>query len=99
MTSRQPEQRWRKIRVGELAQDPRNLKRHDERNKAVVGASLDEYGQVENYVVEMGTDPLRLLGGNMRAARDLDEHGPDHEVMICEVDVHGAKADKLAALR
>lgn len=58
---------YRVAKVDELHEDPANARRHPERNKATVRASLQEFGQVEALVVEAGTG--RVLGGNCR----LDE--------------------------
>jgi ParB-like chromosome segregation protein Spo0J len=83
---------WRLAKIAELHQDPTNARKHGDRNREVVRASLETFGQVENLVVERGTG--KVLGGNCRLD-ELIALGRD-EVMIAEVDVHGPAATKLA---
>jgi len=83
---------FRRVPITELHEDPANARRHGERNRATVRASLQEFGQVEALVVEAGTG--RVLGGNCRLAelRELSET----EVWVYEADVHGGDASRLS---
>lgn len=82
---------FRRARLDELHEDPANVRRHGERNRTVVRASLREFGQVEALVVERGTG--RVIGGNCRLG-ELRALGRE-EVWIAEVDVHGIDAARL----
>ena len=50
--------------VSDLTEDPANVREHDEKNLAVIRASLLEHGQVEPLVVQQSTG--RVIGGNGR---------------------------------
>lgn len=82
----------RLIPLADLHEDPANVRRHPERNRAAVRASLAEFGQVETLVVQAGTG--RVLGGNCRLA-ELHALGVT-EAWCIEVDVEGAQATRLA---
>lgn len=83
---------WRMRRLSDLHEDPKNVRQHPDRNRAAVKASLDEWGQVVNLVVEAGTDIV--IGGNctLGEARSLGFE----EVMCSEVDMTGRKPARLA---
>ena len=93
MTTR-PATQWRIAQLDDLRHHPRNLATHDERNHAVVGTSLDSWGQVQNLVIQSGTGVV--IAGNCR----LDELRELGEVsaMVCEVDCTDDEADRLAAV-
>lgn len=78
--------------LADLHEDPANVRRHPERNRAAVRASLAEFGQVETLVVQAGTG--RVLGGNCRLAelRSLNVK----EAWCIEVDIDGPAATRLA---
>lgn len=80
------------IPLSELHEDPANVRRHGERNRASVRASILEFGQVETLVVQRGTG--RVLGGNCRLGelRALGREG----AWCMEVDVQGVDATRLA---
>lgn len=80
------------VPVASLHEDPANVRRHPDRNREVVRASLREFGQVEALVVEKGTG--RVIGGNCRLAV-LRALGVEW-VQVAEVDVHGVDATRLA---
>jgi hypothetical protein len=82
----------RRVPIGSLKEDPRNARRHPDRNRAVVRASLEEFGQVEPLVVQAGTG--LVIGGNCRLA-ELRALGVE-DVLVAEVQVSGAKLVKLA---
>ena len=54
----------RRIALGELHNDPANVRTHDERNLSAIAGSLKQFGQVEPLVVEKGTG--KVIGGNGR---------------------------------
>lgn len=85
-----PEPRF--IPLAELHEDPANVRKHGDRNKASVRASILEFGQVETLVVQRGTG--RVLGGNCRLGelRALGREG----AWCMEVDVEGIDATRLA---
>lgn len=70
-----------RVPLSELTFDTKNAKKHGERDLAVTGKSLDEFGQVEPLIVWQGT----VIGGNgrleaMRARgwTHADIHRVDH---------------------
>jgi len=85
-----PEPRF--IPLSELHEDPANVRKHGDRNKASVRASILEFGQVETLVVQRGTG--RVLGGNCRLG-ELRALGRDG-AWCMEVDVDGIDATRLA---
>lgn len=87
-----PRSEWKQVSLDELHEDPANARKHGQRNRNAVRSSLREFGQVETLVVEAGTG--RVLGGNCRLA-ELRAMGVQ-EAMVCEVDVHGVDATRLA---
>lgn len=54
----------RRVRLDALHLDPANARSHDERNLAVIKASLARFGQAEPLVVHEGSG--RVIGGNGR---------------------------------
>lgn len=82
--------RW--VPLSDLHEDPANVRKHGDRNRAAVRASLAEFGQVEPLVVEKGTG--RVLGGNCRLG-ELRALGQT-EALVLEVDTHGVDATRLA---
>ena len=82
----------KKVPINTLHEDPANVRKHGDRNRSAVRASLQEFGQVEPLVVESGTG--RVLGGNCRLA-ELRALGIP-EVLVVEIDVHGVDATRLA---
>lgn len=83
---------FKMVPIADLHEDPANVRLHPDRNRSTVRASLQEFGQVEALVVEKGTG--RVIGGNCRLG-ELRALGRT-EVMVSEVDVHGADAVRLA---
>jgi hypothetical protein len=69
-----------RVKIADLHEDPANARKHGEKNRATVRASLQEFGQVEALVVEAGTG--RVLGGNCRLAElralGVEEAEQDH---------------------
>lgn len=51
-------------KIADLKLDPDNARQHDERNLNAIQASLEGFGQVENLVIQKGTD--KVIGGNGR---------------------------------
>jgi len=82
---------FRQVPISGLHEDPANARKHPDRNRATVRASLQEFGQVEALVVEKGTG--RVIGGNCRLG-ELRALGVE-EVMVAEVDLHGIDATRL----
>jgi len=82
----------RLIPLTELHEDRKNARAHDQRNRAAVRSSLEQFGQVETLVVERRTG--RVLGGNCRLG-ELRALGAT-EAWCIEVDVEGADATRLA---
>ena len=87
-----PKRQARWVSLDQLHEDPGNVRRHGDRNRAAVRASLREFGQVEPLVVQAGTG--RVLGGNCRLA-ELRALGQT-EALVLEVDVAGVDATRLA---
>jgi DNA modification methylase len=54
----------RKVKLGDLHQDPANARAHDARNLEAIRASLTRFGQAEPLVVQAGSG--RVIGGNGR---------------------------------
>jgi len=84
--------KFKRVRIDTLHEDPANVRRHPDRNRAIVRASLAEFGQVEALVVEKGTG--RVIGGNCRLG-ELRSLGVE-DVEVAEVDTHGIDATRLA---
>lgn len=87
-----PKRQARWVSLDQLHEDPANVRKHGERNRAAVRASLSEFGQVEPLVVQAGTG--RVLGGNCRLA-ELRALGQT-EALVLEVEVEGVDATRLA---
>lgn len=87
-----PKRQARWVSLDELHEDPANVRKHGDRNRAAVRASLSEFGQVEPLVVQAGTG--RVLGGNCRLA-ELRALGQT-EALVLEVAVEGSDATRLA---
>ena len=82
------------VPVGELEADPRNARRHDERNLAAIRASLARFGQRKPLVGRRVDGRLVLEAGHgtLEAARAL---GWSH-VAVLEVDEAEAEAQAFA---
>ena len=79
-------------KIVDLKLDPNNARKHDERNLNAIQASLEGFGQVENLVIQKGTD--RVIGGNGRLEA-LRRMGV--KVVQCvEVDCTDAEAKALS---
>jgi len=87
-----PDIEFKRVRIDTLHEDPANARRHPDRNRAIVRASLAEFGQVEALVMEKGTG--RVIGGNCRLG-ELRALGVE-DVAVAEVDTHGIDATRLA---
>lgn len=59
------------VPIGELVPDPRNARRHDERNIAAIAASLSRFGQHVPLVVSAADGVVRVGNGRLAAARSL----------------------------
>jgi len=55
---------FKKVKIDSLVLDHENLRKHPDRNREAIRASLKEFDQVEALVVQKGTN--RVLGGNAR---------------------------------
>lgn len=58
------------IDIGELHEDPANVRVHPERNIAAIKASLARFGQVKPVVID-AQNVVRAGNGTLRAAREL----------------------------
>jgi ParB-like chromosome segregation protein Spo0J len=76
------------VRLDSLTEDPRNARRHPDKNRGAIKASLEQFGQVEPLVVQRATG--RVIGGNgrLQVMRDLGWE----TVKIVRVDVDDRRA-------
>lgn len=84
----------RRVPLDSLVEDDRNANQHDDRNRDAIRASLQEFGQVEPLVVQMGTG--RVIGGNGRLGVMRDMGWGEADVVEVELDDHHATALALA---
>ena len=61
------------IDIGELHEDPANVRVHPERNISAIKASLARFGQVKPVVID-AQNIVRAGNGTLRAARELGWH-------------------------
>lgn len=59
------------VPIADLVPDPRNARKHDERNLAAIAASLDRFGQHVPLVVSESDNVVRVGNGRLEAARRL----------------------------
>lgn len=81
----------RRVLLAELKLNPKNCRKHDERDLLVLAASLERWGQVEPLVVQKATG--LIIGGNGRLEAMLSIGW--HECEIAEVDVTDEQAVSL----
>lgn len=80
----------KEVALSALVLDGRNARKHDKRNLETIGNSLDQFGQVENIVVQAGTN--KVIGGNGRV-QALKDAGKTHAYanMVECTDTEAAK--------
>lgn len=86
----------RKVPAAELAANPANWRTHDERQRTVFRAILDEIGFAGSslaYYSERAGGLLTLIDGHLRQ----EEVGPDFAMACAITDLTDAEADKLIA--
>lgn len=81
----------RHVLLAELVRNPKNCRKHDERDLLVLSASLEKYGQVEPLVVQKSTG--LVIGGNGRLEAMLSLGW--NECEIAEVDCTDEQATSL----
>jgi len=82
------------VPIASLVLDDANPRTHGERNLRAIGSSLEEFGQLENLVVQASTK--RVIAGNGRI-RELIRLG--HEsVEVREIDCDDATARRLSVI-
>lgn len=82
------------VPIASLVLDDANPRTHGERNLAAIGASLEEFGQLENLVIQKST--RRVIAGNGRI-RELMRLGVE-SVEVREVDCDDATARRLSVI-
>lgn len=84
----------RKVRVGDLWDNPTNHRIHGDQQKAVMADVLEEVGLVGTAIAfEMDGGGLRLLDGHLRKSL-IDE---DEEIDVCIVDLTPEERRKVLA--
>ncbi|MCH7719015.1 MAG: DNA modification methylase, partial [Chloroflexi bacterium] len=82
----------RRVRAGDLIPNPKNWRRHPERQRAALEGVLADIGYADVLLARETPDGLMLIDGHLRA-----ETTPDIEVPVIILDVDEAEADKLLA--
>src|SRR5213592_290377 len=83
----------RRIRAGDLKENPRNWRRHPERQRRALRALLTEVGFADAILARERQDgALEIVDGHLR--RSID---PELVVPVLVLDVDEAEADKLLA--
>ena len=59
------------VRLEAITPDPRNARRHDERNLAEIRRSLERFGQYRPFVVQRQGMIIRVGNGMYQVMRDL----------------------------
>jgi site-specific DNA-methyltransferase (adenine-specific) len=81
-----------RVRAGDLAANPRNWRRHPERQRAALRGLLREIGYADALLARREGDDLVLIDGHLRQSLD-----PDQVVPVLVLDVTEAEADTLLA--
>jgi DNA modification methylase len=82
------ELRW--VRAGDLAANPKNWRRHPERQRRALRALLGEIGYADALIAREEHGSLQLLDGHLR--RELD---PEQQVPVLVTDLTVEEGDKL----
>jgi DNA modification methylase len=94
MTSREIRDRvveLRRVRAGDLKENPRNWRRHPERQRRALRAMLEEVGFADAILArERGDGSLEIVDGHLRRSMD-----PEMVVPVLVLDVDEQEADKL----
>lgn len=83
----------RRMRAGDLAENPRNWRRHPDRQRRALRAMLEEVGFADAILVRERADGvLEIIDGHLRKSMD-----PEMVVPVLLLDVDEAEGDKLLA--
>jgi hypothetical protein len=82
----------RRVRAGDLKDNPRNWRQHPDRQRRALRALLSEIGYADALLAREDNGALVLVDGHLR--RSLD---PDQVVPVLVLDVSEEEADKLLA--
>ncbi len=83
----------RRVRAGDLRENPRNWRRHPERQRRALSDLLGEVGFADAILThELGDGSLEIIDGHLRQSID-----PDLTVPVLVTDLDRAEADKLLA--
>ena len=83
----------RRVRAGDLAENPRNWRRHPERQRRALRAMLEEVGFADAILARERADGvLEIIDGHLRKSMD-----PEMVVPVLLLDVDEEEADKLLA--
>ena len=82
----------RQVRAGDLLPDPRNYRRHPERQRAAMAAAVSRLGYVNAVVARETSDGLVLVDGHLRAGLD-----PDQVIPVLVVDLDESQAGEALA--
>jgi ParB-like chromosome segregation protein Spo0J len=81
----------RRVRAGDLQENPRNWRRHPERQRRALQALLEEVGFADAILArERGDGELEIVDGHLRRSMD-----PKMVVPVLVLDVDEQEADKL----
>lgn len=81
----------RRVRAGDLQENPRNWRRHPERQRRALRALLEEVGFADAILArERGDGSLEIVDGHLRRSMD-----PEMVVPVLVLDVDEKEADKL----
>src|SRR5437016_7868044 len=81
-----------RVRAGDLAENPKNWRRHPERQRAALRFLLREIGYADALLARREDESLVLIDGHLRQSMD-----PDQIVPVLVLDVSTAEADTLLA--
>jgi DNA modification methylase len=83
----------RRVRAGDLAENPRNWRRHPKRQRRALRAMLEEVGFADAILArELDDGVLQMIDGHLRSSMD-----PDMVVPVLVLDVDETEANKLLA--
>jgi hypothetical protein len=83
----------RRVRAGDLAPNPKNWRRHPERQHNALRGILSEVGFADAVLARETKDGLVLLDGHLRA----EITSPDQKIPVLVLDVTEEEGDKLLA--
>lgn len=92
----------RRVRVGEIRDNPKNHRTHGQRQRDSFQATVDEvgwYGYPDVYVDPEAPEQFTLVDGELRAHHLTEHYGQDAAIDVNVTDFDQAEADKALATK